>query len=599
MKLQFTVALLIALSLSITTQAQDARLLIIGVDGCRADVIASATTTNMDNLMQTGYYTLNGLTASPTWSGVGWTSMVTGVWRDKHGVNDNSYIGQDLDYPHFFKRINDQVPGLNKYSIVHWGPINTHLSNFNAGEQQFTYGSDLEVENKVVDVLTNDNPDVVFVHFDDVDHAGHYVASIETVDARIGSALTALYNRPNYASENWLVMVSTDHGGNASGHGGASIEERTIFIIAAGAVDQLGETSLAETTYNSGAHVDLDGTTLTYLDCGNPTGNLEIGENDFTVECWVKTNGWSGDPAIISNKNWDNGFNEGFILAGTTDGSTWKFNIGSDIVRYDLDGSTIDDGQWHHLAVTVDRNGDITAYQDGSITDQTTIIGGIEIDSDLGLCFGQDGTTTYSHGIEMSLSEVRMWNLALTQDAIVDYMCADLDANHPFNLSLVGHWPLADNSGTVALSNVGSNHAVFAGGVSWQTTGSEKTCYDQSAIPEMVDIPYTALTHLCIDIDPVWELDGKTFGVNECMKTAVSDKTQNQFSLFPNPVTDLIKIESEYLIKSIQIHDSLGRITLRKSDSNTVDVSNLDNGIYTISIQTEEFVSSQRLLIQK
>ncbi|MFT6759820.1 MAG: hypothetical protein ACJATS_000995, partial [Psychroserpens sp.] len=150
MKLQFTVALLIALSLSITTQAQDARLLIIGVDGCRADVIASATTTNMDNLMQTGYYTLNGLTASPTWSGVGWTSMVTGVWRDKHGVNDNSYIGQDLDYPHFFKRINDQVPGLNKYSIVHWGPINTHLSNFNAGEQQFTYGSDLEVENKVV-----------------------------------------------------------------------------------------------------------------------------------------------------------------------------------------------------------------------------------------------------------------------------------------------------------------------------------------------------------------------------------------------------------------------------------------------------------------
>ncbi|MDP6909875.1 MAG: alkaline phosphatase family protein, partial [Flavobacteriales bacterium] len=325
----FYLLLIGALGLSLTPlSAQDARLLLIGVDGCRASVLATANTPSLDNLMQTGYYTLNAQTEAPTWSGVGWTAMVTGVWKNKHGVNDNSYIGQNLDYKHFFKYVNDEYPLLSKYSIVHWGPINTHLANFNAGEQQFTYGTDLEVENKVVDVLTNEDPEVIFVHFDDVDHAGHavgflssepdYVEAIETADARINSILTALYARPDYASENWLIIVSTDHGGNASGHGGATPEERTIFIIAAGAVDDVGEVTLSETNYAGTSHIDLDGSTGAYLNAGDPTGDLVIGSNDFTVECWVKTNGWSGDPSIISNKDWASGFNEGFIIAGKT-----------------------------------------------------------------------------------------------------------------------------------------------------------------------------------------------------------------------------------------------------------------------------------------
>lgn len=566
-----TKRLLYTLSLSVLTLlsgfAQDARVLVIGIDGCRADVIASAASPNLDNLMQSGYYTLNALTEAPTWSGVGWTGMVTGVWKNKHGVNDNSYIGQNLSYPHFFEHINNQYPSLNKYSIVHWGPINTHLANFSAGEQQFTYGTDLEVENKVADVLTNEDPEVIFVHFDDVDHAGHdvgylsteptYVGSIETVDARIGTILTALYARPNYATENWLVLVSTDHGGNAAGHGGSSLEERTIFIIASGAVDQFGEATVGETIYSEQAHVELDGPSSSYLNAGDPTGPLVIGSNDFTVECWVKTNGWSSDPSIIGNKNWNNGFNEGFVLAGTTNGSTWKFNIGSGIVRYDLDGSSIDDGEWHHLAVTVDRDGDITAYQDGTITDQTTIIGAIDVDSDLDLCFGQDGTTTYSAGIEAGLSEVRIWNAALSQEALIDYMCTDLDANHPNTANLVGHWPLAENTGTTGLTNVGSNHAVFAGNTAWQASGTDRTCYDISAIPEIVDIPYTALIHLCVDIDPAWELDGNSFGVNACSLTSIEEPNENKniSSLLVNGTVDIQSKENT----TFELYDSTGR----------------------------------------
>jgi hypothetical protein len=579
---------------SVYSFAQDARVLIIGIDGCRSDVLATASTPNIDNLMQTGYYTLNGLTESPTWSGVGWTGMVTGVWKNKHGVNDNTYIGQNLSYPHFFKHINDQNSNLNKYSIVHWGPINTHLANFSAGEQQFTYGTDLEVENKVADVFATENPDVVFVHFDDVDHAGHdngflvtepaYVAAIETADTRVGNILSALYARPNYASENWLIIVSTDHGGTASGHGGSSIEERTIFIVAAGDIDQIGEATISESIYEALAHVSLDGSSSSYLDVGDPTGQLVIGSNDFTVECWVKTNGWTGDPSIISNKNWDNGFNEGFILAGTTNGSSWKFNIGSGIVRYDLDGSTIDDGEWHHLAVTVDRNGDIIAYQDGIITDQETIIGAIDVDSDLDLCFGQDGTTTYGDGIEAGLSEVRIWNAALPQEALIDYMCTNLDANHPFNSNLVGHWPLDENSGTTGSTNLGSNHAQFSGNASWESSGTDRTCFDVSSIPEMVDITYTALTHLCLDIEPSWQLDGKVFGVNPCSIASIEELSN---SILPNSmlVNGVIDVESKE-ISLFNLYNSNGKLITTQS-ARAFSYSLPSIGIYFLNQSSE------------
>lgn len=594
-----TIALLLLSTYN--SYSQNNRVLIIGIDGCRASVLSTASTPNMDNLMQSGYFTLDARTEAPTWSGVGWTAMMTGVWKDKHGVNDNSYIGQNLNYPHFFKRVNDQYPSLNKYSIVHWGPINTHLENFNSGEQRFTYGTDLEVENKAVDVLTNESPDVMFLHFDDVDHAGHsvgflssepdYVSAIETADTRVGSVLSALYARPNYANENWLIIVSTDHGGNAAGHGGSSIEERTMFMLAAGDIDQFGEATIGETTYQATANALLDGTSGAYINTGDPSGDLVIGSNDFSVECWVKTNGWSSDPAIISNKNWNSGFNEGFILAGTTDGSSWKFNIGSGIVRYDLDGSSIDDGQWHHIAVTVDRDGEIIAYQDGIVTDQTSIIGAIDVDSDLDLNFGQDGTGNYNAGIAADISEVRIWNSVLSQNTLAEYMCSDLDANHPDHANLVGHWPLNDATGNTASNLAGTNHGTLMGNTTWNTSVSDRVCYDQSNIPQMVDIPYTALTHLCVDIDPAWGLEGQTFGIDECAITSMEELSKTSGIVALNGLLEL----SSNQPRTYRLYDSTGRLIMSKATS-FLRYSVPSRGIFILTIEDEEIESNIKVV---
>ena len=60
--------------------------------------------------------------------------------------------------------------------------------------------------------------------------------AIETVDGQIDDILEALRNRETYDAEDWLVVVTSDHGGGGEGvgHGGQSDEERTISLIVSG-----------------------------------------------------------------------------------------------------------------------------------------------------------------------------------------------------------------------------------------------------------------------------------------------------------------------------------------------------------------------------
>ena len=233
------------------------RALIIGLDGVRPDCLIAAHTPNLDNMMAEGSYSLDAfagggseetdVTSQATSSGPGWTSILTGVWRDKHGVRDNSFDGSDLEgYPHVFGRIRAAQPDAELVSLAHWAPINEHLLRPFPGMASLTVDckSDLEVAVLALGQFATSDPDVLFLHFDDVDHAGHafgysalvpeYLAAIELVDEKLGVVLGGLQARERQTGERWLVMATTDHGGLGTGHGGQSEAERTIWLAARG-----------------------------------------------------------------------------------------------------------------------------------------------------------------------------------------------------------------------------------------------------------------------------------------------------------------------------------------------------------------------------
>lgn len=208
------------------------RVLLLGIDGCRPDALQKANTPNIDKLMADGRYSLNvNRGDNYTWSGAGWSTMLTGVWPDKHGVHDNLYGGKNYgQYPHFLCRVKTNNNCFKTASIVHYSDLNKEIASPCNVDVLLDYNRDELVKEAATNYINDCNLDVVFVNFDDVDHAGHtrgfhpdipqYIQAIEGVDAYIGPILDAVYKREQNNNENWLIIVSTDHGGKIDGtHG--------------------------------------------------------------------------------------------------------------------------------------------------------------------------------------------------------------------------------------------------------------------------------------------------------------------------------------------------------------------------------------------
>lgn len=261
------------------------RLLLIGIDGCRPDALESAQTPHIDALIRNGCWTKTTQILgerygkNDTISGPGWSSFLTGVWADRHGVHDNTFEGRKFDeYPHLFQRIRQAYPKALLGSFVDWAPIDRFIVQDadvrvvlpSEGADQYAR-HDKVLARSAVEFLSKPDAHAAMVYFGATDETGHaggfhpnvpeYISAIEQTDALVGELIDAVNNRPNSKQENWLVVVSTDHGGKNKGHSdGHSVPEiRTTFLIVSGNAAQ--KTPITQQTYV----VDVAATGLAHL----------------------------------------------------------------------------------------------------------------------------------------------------------------------------------------------------------------------------------------------------------------------------------------------------------------------------------------------
>ena len=258
------------------------RVLFIGIDGCRADAVVAAMERGLAPQLKTLSEAPNGLltlkcyaggelgtpTHQPTVSGPGWTSLLTGVWMNQHGVKDNRFIGGRFrTYAHFMRRIKEVKAEAFCASFTDWPPIHDFIADGSREDGKefldvkFTCvpdakrhyidnpEKDIEVRDEALKTLCSQNPDAMFVYFGQVDEFGHgavdsranfspdstlYVNAISHVDSHVGELIRAMRARAKFAEEDWLVLITTDHGGRGNGHGGDSEAERNIWLVAHG-----------------------------------------------------------------------------------------------------------------------------------------------------------------------------------------------------------------------------------------------------------------------------------------------------------------------------------------------------------------------------
>lgn len=233
------------------------KVLVIGIDGVRPDVLAEVPTPNLDALATAGTFTDSASTGRPTVSGPGWSSLLTGVWPAKHGVTDNDFTGERYDaYPDFLTRIEQVRPELATFAVVAWSPLGASESgrptiSDRVDVKHVLDGYELgwaEADDSSVAIATGHlgsaDPAALFVYLGNPDEVSHerqsigreYREAIALADEHVGRLVAAVRARPGREQEDWLVLVATDHGRtDRGGHGGDSPEERTIFYLASGA----------------------------------------------------------------------------------------------------------------------------------------------------------------------------------------------------------------------------------------------------------------------------------------------------------------------------------------------------------------------------
>jgi len=160
-----------------------------------------------------------------------------------------------------------------------------------------------------------------------------------------------------------------------------------------------------------------------YIVLGSP-GDISYGAYDFTVSFWMKTPaGFSGDPALMSNKDWDSGSNVGWVIAwgGSGDGIyQWNLDAGAS-GRFDFDptGPETADNQWHLVTVAHDREGMATFYIDGEVRGEVDISAhaGSSLDAGFPTVIGNDGMQNYhdkwNEYTRCAFDDVRIYNYAL------------------------------------------------------------------------------------------------------------------------------------------------------------------------------------------
>ncbi|MER7958057.1 HAD-IA family hydrolase [Streptomyces sp. NPDC096030] len=236
--------------------ARRRRVLVVGIDGVRLDVLRRLATPHLDALAADGFLAPVVVEpGTPTMSGPCWATIVTGVTVDKHAVWSNDFSGNRLAvFPDFTTRLRDA--GRRTYVAAAWEPLMTvanggplfrapgrvtHVAP-SADDCDGWEEADELITAEAERVLTEYDPEASFVYLGAVDETAHilgcgeeYERAAVRADERLGRLLAAVRGRPSSTEEAWTFIVVTDHGHrDEGGHGGRSELERTAWIACAG-----------------------------------------------------------------------------------------------------------------------------------------------------------------------------------------------------------------------------------------------------------------------------------------------------------------------------------------------------------------------------
>ena len=212
-----------------------------------------------------------------------------------------------------------------------------------------------------------------------------------------------------------VTLLTTYGGNNVAAHWKLNDNAWSTLVTDASGNGNHGtaqrNTALLHLNGKTGGAFDLDGST----DSVNLGEILPMGTNSCSISAWFKTISVAASPAnaIVQNKSTAGPTNAGYRLLAPAGMVTFHIADGTNQAVV-LRGSGLNDGEWHHVVGTVDRDTDLMkVYVDGSLSGDavsTAAVGDITSTNDL--CIGSL-LDTY-HFFDGAIDNVILFDKALT-----------------------------------------------------------------------------------------------------------------------------------------------------------------------------------------
>lgn len=241
------------------------------IDGVPADQIERLRTPTIFEIASRGAYAraytggeVGGYSQTPTISAIGYTNLLTSTWLNKHNVDGNSNLKPNYNYHTIFRIAKDQPREYKTAIYSSWTDNRTVLLGEGKPETGYLkidyvkdgydldtirfpkkdkdlhiFDIDEQVSKDAAQGIREDAPDLSWVYLWYTDDAGHIAGNgayfdeyVMKADAQVARVWEAVKYREANFDEEWMIVVTTDHGRgeNGYGHGGQSWRERTTWI---------------------------------------------------------------------------------------------------------------------------------------------------------------------------------------------------------------------------------------------------------------------------------------------------------------------------------------------------------------------------------
>lgn len=230
--------------------------IVVGFDGFSASSINTGGALpemkhmpTLRNLMANGSYTLQNRSVLPSSSAVNWASMWMGAGPELHGYTTWGSQTPDLPsreltengiFPDVFAMVRKTQPASEIGYIYEWGGMRylADTLSINYVQQAPLSGKNVEESTALaVNYIKEKRPNLCAVVFAEPDGVGHgigwgtpeYIQMLTHLDQALATIVKAVEDAG--IMDETVIMVTSDHGGIDTGHGGITMNEMQTPIV--------------------------------------------------------------------------------------------------------------------------------------------------------------------------------------------------------------------------------------------------------------------------------------------------------------------------------------------------------------------------------